>query len=104
MRLCFGGWNVANWTEQAAPLFIEQGWTLKKVQTVIGHASIQMTFDLYGKLFTDEKSDHRAITRPSKPMVAVSNPAGVAIKINDLEPFPPCVCHILLRLTPMCFQ
>ncbi|HUS95288.1 MAG TPA: tyrosine-type recombinase/integrase [Hyphomicrobiaceae bacterium] len=47
----------------AASLFIEQGWTPKKVQTVIGHASIQMTFDLYGKLFVDTESDRKAMER-----------------------------------------
>jgi integrase len=47
----------------AASLFIEQGWQPKKVQTVIGHASIQMTFDLYGKLFADTESDREAMQR-----------------------------------------
>lgn len=54
----------------AASLFIEQGWTSKKVQTVIGHASIQMTFDLYGKLFSDEKSDRRAMERVEAALLA----------------------------------
>ena len=37
----------------AASLFIEQGWSPKKVQTVMGHSSITMTFDRYGHLFAD---------------------------------------------------
>ncbi|MEE8517055.1 MAG: tyrosine-type recombinase/integrase, partial [Alphaproteobacteria bacterium] len=41
----------------AASLFIEQGWTPKRIQTVLGHASIQMTFDLYGHLFKDADDD-----------------------------------------------
>jgi len=45
----------------AASLFIEQGWTPKRVQTVIGHASIAMTYDLYGKLFKDEEDDKRSM-------------------------------------------
>ena len=45
----------------AVSLFIEQGWTPKRVQTVIGHASIQMTYDLYGKLFKDGDDDRRAM-------------------------------------------
>ncbi len=47
----------------AASLFIEQGWQPKKVQTVLGHASIQMTFDLYGKLFTDQEGDRQAMQK-----------------------------------------
>jgi integrase len=37
----------------AASLFIEQNWTPKKVQVTMGHSSIQVTFDVYGKLFRD---------------------------------------------------
>jgi integrase len=35
----------------AASLFIEQGFTAKRVQTVMGHSSIAVTFDIYGHLF-----------------------------------------------------
>ena len=31
----------------AASLFIEQGWNAKKIQTLLGHASITMTMDVY---------------------------------------------------------
>ena len=41
----------------AASLFIEQGWNAKKVQTVMGHTSIQVTFNTYGHLWKDTKSD-----------------------------------------------
>lgn len=54
----------------AASLFIEQEWTPKKVQTVIGHASIQTTFDLYGKLFSDKDSDRRAMERVEAALLA----------------------------------
>jgi integrase len=47
----------------AVSLFIEQGWNAKRVQTVIGHASVQMTFDLYGKLFADDEGDKQAMER-----------------------------------------
>jgi integrase len=47
----------------AASLFIEQGWTAKKVQTVIGHSSIRMTFDRYGHLFVDGEDDQAAMGR-----------------------------------------
>jgi integrase len=47
----------------AASLFIEQGWTAKKVQTVMGHSSIRMTFDRYGHLFRDGEDDQAAMAR-----------------------------------------
>jgi len=45
----------------AASLFIEQGWTPKRIQTVMGHSSIQVTFDIYGHLFPDEADDAKAM-------------------------------------------
>jgi integrase len=47
----------------AASLFIEQGWAPKKVQAVMGHSSIQVTFDVYGKLFPDAESDQDAMAQ-----------------------------------------
>lgn len=47
----------------AASLFIEQGWNAKKVQTVMGHSSIQVTFDVYGHLWSDAKSDLEAMAQ-----------------------------------------
>jgi len=42
----------------AASLFIEHlHWTPKQIQRVMGHSSIQMTFDLYGHLFGDVEAD-----------------------------------------------
>lgn len=41
----------------AASLFIEQGWTPKKIQTLLGHASITMTMDVYGHLFENAEED-----------------------------------------------
>jgi integrase len=35
----------------AASLFIELGWSAKRIQDVLGHSSITMTFDRYGHLF-----------------------------------------------------
>jgi integrase len=45
----------------AAWLFIEQGWTPKRVQTVMGHSSIQMTYDTYGGLFKTPDDDQAAM-------------------------------------------
>ncbi|MBL4789802.1 MAG: site-specific integrase [Kordiimonadaceae bacterium] len=41
----------------AASLFIDQGWSPKKIQTILGHANITMTFDTYGHLFEDTADD-----------------------------------------------
>ena len=40
-----------------ASAVIELGFAPKKVQAMMGHSSITMTFDLYGHLFPDEQSD-----------------------------------------------
>jgi integrase len=45
----------------AASLFIEQGWQAKKVQTVMGHSSIQVTYDRYGFLFESMENDQEAM-------------------------------------------
>lgn len=41
----------------AASLFIEQGWNPKKIQTLLGHASITLTMDTYGHLFENPEED-----------------------------------------------
>jgi integrase len=42
----------------AASLFIRYlGWSPKRLQTVMGHASVTMTFDRYGHLFENVESD-----------------------------------------------
>ena len=47
----------------AASLFIEQGMSPKKVQTIMGHSSIQMTFDLYGHLWETPEDDAAAMAQ-----------------------------------------
>ena len=37
---------------------IEQGFSPKRLQALLGHASIQMTFDVYGHLFPNLEDDH----------------------------------------------
>jgi integrase len=37
---------------------IEQGFSPKRLQALLGHASIQMTFDIYGHLFPSPEEDH----------------------------------------------
>lgn len=41
----------------AASLFIEQGWPAKKVQSILGHSSITMMMDVYGRLFESPEDD-----------------------------------------------
>jgi integrase len=45
----------------AASRFIEQGFTPKRVQALMGHSTIQMTFDTYGHLFPSERDDQVAM-------------------------------------------
>lgn len=47
----------------AASLFIEQGFTPKKVQAIMGHSSMQMTYDTYGHLFPSPDDDQAAMAQ-----------------------------------------
>jgi integrase len=47
----------------AASLFIEQGLPPKKVQAVMGHSSIVVTFDVYGHLFPSQEDDAEAMAQ-----------------------------------------
>ena len=46
----------------AASLFIEQGFSPKRVQALLGHSTIQMTFDVYGHLFPSADGDQVAMS------------------------------------------
>lgn len=55
----------------AASLFIATlGWTPKRVQSVLGHASITMTYNTYGHLFTDREGDKEAMLKLEAAIVA----------------------------------
>ncbi len=54
----------------AASMFIEQRFTPKKIQELMGHASIQMTFDRYAHLFEDEESDQAAFAQIEARLVS----------------------------------
>jgi integrase len=55
----------------AASLFIAHlGWTPKRVQSVLGHSSITMTFDRYGHLFEDRDGDAEAMKKLEAAIVA----------------------------------
>jgi integrase len=44
-----------------ASWWIEQGFNPKRVMGIMGHASIQMTFDVYGHLFPAGEEDHERL-------------------------------------------
>jgi len=54
----------------AASLFIEQGMKPKRIQVLMGHSSIQMTFDTYGKLFPEEEDDAAAVLAIEERLLA----------------------------------
>jgi integrase len=44
----------------AASLWIESGMNPKRIQTLMGHSTIQLTFDRYGHWFRDDVADQKA--------------------------------------------
>ena len=54
----------------AASLFIEQGWAPKKIQTLLGHSTIMMTFDVYGHLFIDPSKDVELMDKMEQDLLA----------------------------------
>ena len=54
----------------AASLWIELGFSPKRLQTLLGHSSIQMTFDRYGHLFPSAEDDHERFARGEIGLVA----------------------------------
>jgi integrase len=55
----------------AASLFIAHlGWTPKRLQEVMGHRSITMTFDRYGHMFSDPEGDKEAMKKLEAAIVA----------------------------------
>jgi integrase len=54
----------------AASLFIEQGWNPKKIQTLLGHASITMTMDVYGHLFENAEQDASMFEKLERDLLA----------------------------------
>jgi integrase len=53
-----------------ASIAIEQGFLPKRLQTLMGHSSIQMTFDTYGHLFPSLEDDHAKFAAAELAMVA----------------------------------
>jgi integrase len=53
-------YGVHSLRHAAASLWIENHANPKQIQTLMGHSTIQMTFDTYGHLFADGDADQRA--------------------------------------------
>ena len=56
-------YNFHSLRHAAASLFIEQGWSPKKLQSVMGHSTIAMVFDCYGHLFPSAEDDAVAMAQ-----------------------------------------
>jgi integrase len=55
-----GKYGLHSLRHTCASLWIENGMNPKRIQKLMGHSTIQMTFDTYGHLFTDAEGDQRA--------------------------------------------
>ena len=54
----------------AASLYIEQNWTPKKVQILLGHSSIMMTMDVYRHLFANPGGDLEKFAKLEEDLLA----------------------------------
>lgn len=55
-----GKYGMHSLRHACASLWIEQGHNPKKIQTLMGHSSIKVTYDVYGHLFADSEADQKA--------------------------------------------
>jgi integrase len=55
-----------------ASWIIEQGFSPKRCQALLGHTSVQMTFDRYGHLFPSLEDDHKKFAAAEAAMFATS--------------------------------
>jgi integrase len=53
-----------------ASLWIELGFSPKRLQALLGHSSVQMTFDRYGHLFPSAEDDHERFAKGEIGLVA----------------------------------
>ena len=59
-KVTVGKYGMHALRHACASLWIENGMNPKRIQKLMGHASIQMTYDVYGHWFTDEDADQQA--------------------------------------------
>lgn len=55
-----GKYGMHSLRHACASLWIEQGHNPKQIQSLIGHSSIKVTYDVYGHLFADAEADQKA--------------------------------------------
>lgn len=55
-----GKYGMHSLRHACASLWIEQGHNPKQIQTLMGHSSIKVTYDVYGHLFADADADQKA--------------------------------------------
>jgi integrase len=53
----------------AASLLIEQGAMPKRIQEIMGHSSIKVTFDIYGHLFADSDADQALMAAAERQLL-----------------------------------
>jgi len=61
-----------------ASWLIDQGFQPKRVQTLLGHASITMTFDTYGHLFPSPEDDHAKLAAGEAGLLAATRAQQIA--------------------------
>jgi len=54
----------------AASLFIEGGASPKRIQEIMGHSSIRVTYDIYGHLFKDDAADQELVAGAERRLLA----------------------------------
>jgi integrase len=71
LKTCGLDYEFHSLRHAAASLFIETlQWSPKRIQAVMGHSSITMTFDRYGHLFENKEDDQVAMKRLEAAVVA----------------------------------
>jgi len=68
-RLMKPRYNFHSLRHFAASWFIEQGFSAQRVQEIMGHKSIQTTFDIYGHLFPND-DDHKRLATAEAALFA----------------------------------
>jgi len=71
-RLMKPRYNFHSLRHFAASWFIEQGFSAQRVQEIMGHKSIQTTFDIYGHLFPNDCRSGAVCARPQQAIGSVS--------------------------------
>jgi integrase len=71
-----GKYGLHSLRHACASLWIENGMNPKRIQKLMGHSTIQMTFDTYGHLFTDDEADQRAAEDIQVRLLGKQGPLG----------------------------